>query len=172
MNFFQIVSLVSYSMILVFFEHYLLLMINNYFLTVIQTQLLVGSFQMLLKDSRSNCILLRENSKSIFFFDWPLLVQYWQILFHLPPNFSSKKSEDDLFHLIKNYMKFLNAVYVNIYIYILISYTHIYVYIYINLIYIIISFTIIYINHPKLTNLVLNVSRHKWRFSSNTETRT
>ena len=171
MNFFQIVSLVSYSMILVFFEHYLLLMINDYFLTVIQTQLLVGSFQMLLKDSRSNCILLRENSKSIFFFfDWPLLVQYWQILFHLPPNFSSKKSEDDLFHLIKNYMKFLSAVYVNIYIYILISYTHIYVYIYINLIYIIISFTIIYINHPKLTNLVLNVSRHKWRFSSNTET--
>ena len=132
MNFFQIVSLVSYSMILVFFEHYLLLMINDYFLTVIQTQLLVGSFQMLLKDSWSNCILLRENSKSIFFFfDWSLLVQYWQKLFHLPPNFSSKKSQDDLFHLIKNYLKFLSAVYVNIYIYILISYTHIYVYIYI-----------------------------------------
>ena len=156
MNFFQIVSLVSYSMILAFFEHSLLLMINDYFLTVMQTQLLVGSFQMLLKESRSNCILLRENSKSIFSFDWPLLVQYWQILFHLLPNsmmqlckfrtrfyknlflknllktfFSSKKSQDDLFYLIKNYMKFLSAVYVNIYIYLYIIQTHMYIYIYI-----------------------------------------
>ena len=175
MNFFQIVSLVSYSMILVFFEHYLLLMINDYFLTVIQTQLLVGSFQMLLKESRSNCILLRENSKSIFFFfDWPLLAQYWQILFHLLPNsmiqlckfrtrffknlflknllktfFSTKKSQDDLFHLIKNYMKFLSAVNVNTYIYLYIIHTYMYIYIYkLNIYY---YFYYYYIHKPSKT---------------------
>ena len=150
MNFFQIVSLVSYSMILVFFEHYLLLMINDYFLTVIQTQLLVGSFQMLLKDSRSNCILLRENSKSIFFFWLTVISTILTNTFSLATKFFFEEiwrwfiSFDKELHEI---FKCCICKYIYIYTYIL--YTHICIYIYkLNIYYYIFYY---YIHKPSKT---------------------
>ena len=130
MNFFQIVSLVSYSMILVFFEHYLLLMINDYFLTVIQTQLLVGSFQMLLKDSRSNCILLRENSKSIFFFWLTVISAILTNTFSLATKFFFEEiwrwfiSFDKELHEI---FKCCICKYIYIYLYLIHTYMYIYI---------------------------------------------
>ena len=150
MNFFQIVSLVSYSMILVFFEHYLLLMINDYFLTVIQTQLLVGSFQMFLKDSRSNCILLRENSKSIFFFWLTVISTILTNTFSLATKFFFEEiwrwfiSFDKELHEI---FKCCICKYIYIYTYIL--YTHICIYIYkLNIYYYIFYY---YIHKPSKT---------------------
>ena len=131
MNFFQIVSLVSYSMILVFFEHYLLLIINDYFLTVIQTQLLVGSFQMLLKDSRSNCILLRENSKSIFFFWLTVISTILTNTFSLATKFFFEEiwrwfiSFDKELHEI---FKCCICKYIYIYLYLIHTYMYIYIY--------------------------------------------
>ena len=131
MNFFQIVSLVSYSMILVFFEHYLLLMINDYFLTVIQTQLLVGSFQMLLKDSRSNCILLRENSKSIFFFWLTVISAILTNTF----SFATKFFFEEIWRWFISFDKELHEIfkccickYIYIYLYLIHTYMYIYIY--------------------------------------------
>ena len=147
MNFFQIVSLVSYSMILVFFEHYLLLMINDYFLTVIQTQLLVGSFQMLLKDSRSNCILLRENSKSIFFFWLTVISTILTNTFSLATKFFFEEIWRWFISFDKELHKCCICKYIYIYTYIL--YTHICIYIYkLNIYYYIFYY---YIHKPSKT---------------------